>query len=145
MSNNAFLPAQEFRKMIYQEPRNRGRWLTGNSKITEDDFPGPSQFRLTTSRNRPGPDMSSSAIWWRRKVIFVNLKSGFDKTSCLKSPSGDKRSRLVVSRNCPGACKSLLGTEKSRNWLWLDKVISEILKPLNMDLCSSREIVSLKI
>ncbi len=27
---------------------------------------------------------------------------------------------------------------------WLDKVISEILKPLKMVLCSSREIVSLK-
>ncbi len=29
-------------------------------------------------------------------------------------------------------------------WLWLDKVISETLKPLKLVLCSSREIVSLK-
>ncbi len=125
--------------MTYREQRNHGRWLT--------QLPGPGQFRLKTSRSRPGPGKSSSMISWLRKVILLNLKSGFDETSYLKSSSGDKRLRLVVSRNCLGPGKSschLPGTEILGNWLWLDKVISEILRPLKMVLSSSREIVLFK-
>jgi hypothetical protein len=66
-------------------------------------------------------------IWWHRKVIFLYLKRGSDETSCLKSSSGDEWFRLVQSRNW----------SKFLNWLWLEKVISEILKPLKMVLCSS--------
>ena len=58
-SVTAFVPAQEFLKMTYLEWRNRGRWLTGNSEITENYLPGPNQFRLT----RPGPGKSSSGDW----------------------------------------------------------------------------------
>jgi hypothetical protein len=112
MGYYAILQAQEFRKITYQERRNRWRWLTGNSKITEDDSLGPGQFRFTTSRNRPGPRKSSSVIWWRRKVILLNLKKGFDETSCLKSSSGDKLFRLVISRNWPGPGKSSSGDFK---------------------------------
>jgi hypothetical protein len=32
---------------------------------------------------------SSSVIWWRCKVILLNLKSRIDETNCLKSSSGD--------------------------------------------------------
>ncbi len=114
MGNYAFFPVQESRKMTYREWWNRGRWLTENSEITEDDLPGPSQFRIMTSRNRPGPGKSSSVVWWPRKVILLNMKSGFDETSWLKSSSGDKRFRLVVSRNCSGPVSHLPGTKKSR-------------------------------
>jgi hypothetical protein len=52
-----------------------------NGAITGDDC----QFRLVVSRNWPGPGKSSSVIRWRRKVILLNLKRGFDEASCLKS------------------------------------------------------------
>jgi len=121
MGKNAFLPAQEFRKMTYRERRNRGRWLTGNREISEDDLrvPGPGQFHLMTSRNPPGPGKSSSMISWLRKVILLNLKSGFDETSCLKSSSGDKRFRLFVSQNCLGPGKSSSGDWKSQQLAWV--------------------------
>ena len=32
------------------------------SRIPEDDLPGPGRFRLTTSRNRPGPGKSSYGV-----------------------------------------------------------------------------------
>ncbi len=82
------------------------------------------QFRLKKNRNRPSPGKSSSVIFWRRKVILLNLKTGIDETSCPKSSSGEKRFRLVVSRNCPGP----RGLKNRGKWLRLDKVISEILK-----------------
>ncbi len=112
-----------------------------NGAITGDDLSGPGRFRLTTSRNRPGPGKSSPAIcWrrkmtyrgladsvsrnrpgpgksssgirWRRKVILPNLQRGFDVASCLKSSSGDTRFRLVVSRNWPDSGKSSYGDWK---------------------------------
>ncbi len=46
-----------------------------------------------------------------QKVIFGNLKSEFDETNCLKL-SGNKQSRLYVSRNCPGTGKSFSGDWK---------------------------------
>ncbi len=111
-SATAFFPAQVFRKMTYRERRNCGRWLTRNSEITEDDLPKPIKFRLTTSWNWPGPGKSSSVIWWRRKVILLNLERGFDETSYLKSSSWDKQFRLVVSRNSPGPGQSSSGDWK---------------------------------
>ncbi len=68
-------------------------------------------FQLQSSRNWPGPGKSSSVIWWRGKVILLNLKRGCDETSCLKSFSGDKQFRLVVSRNSPGP-----GMSSSGDW-----------------------------
>jgi hypothetical protein len=88
-----------------------------------------------TSRSQPGPGKSSSVIKWHRKVILLNLKSGFDETSCLKSSSRDKQFKLVESLNCPGPISHLPGTENSQ----------KSLKLLKKVLSSSCEIVSLNI
>ncbi len=137
MGNNTFFPAQEHRKMTCREQQNHERWLTGNSKITEDVLPGPTKSARSCK--------SSSMIWRRRKVILLNLKSGFYETSCLKSMF---RGQAILASCKPelsrGSVSHLPGTEKSRIVLWLDKVISENLELLKLDSCSSREIVSLK-
>jgi hypothetical protein len=43
---------------------------------------------------------------------LLNLQRGFDEASSLKSSSGDKRFRLVVSRNRPDPGKSSSGDWK---------------------------------
>ncbi len=72
----------------------------------EVDLPGTVKSQKMTYQgltNPSGLGKSSSVIWWRWEVFLLNLKTGFDETSWLKSSSGDK---LVVSRNCPDSDKS---------------------------------------
>ncbi len=76
------------RMMTYREQQNNERWLTGAWLIP------------------------AYVIWWRRKVILLNLKGGVDETSCLKSFSGDKWFRLAVSQNWPGPGKTSSGDWK---------------------------------
>jgi hypothetical protein len=67
-------------------------------------LPSPRILEDDLGRNRPGLSKSYSVICWRWKeiLLLLDIKSGFDETSWLMSPSGDMRFRLVVSRNCPG-------------------------------------------
>ncbi len=110
MGNNSFLPAQEFQKMTYWDWRNRGRWLTGNSEIKEDDRGladsgfwqgGIGQAPVSHLPWFDGAVKSSCYIWkwiwWNQlpKVIFR-----------------DKRFRLVASRNCLSPGKSSSGDWK---------------------------------
>ncbi len=94
----------------------------------------PSQFRIVLSRNWLVPGKTSYGVTKSRKMtyrglansglrqltrrnwlvpgkssILLNLQRGFDEASCLKSSSGDKRFRLVISRNWSGPGKSSSG------------------------------------
>ncbi len=108
---------------------NDSHRILSSPRIPEDDLPGPGRFWLTTSRNRTGPDKSSPAICdairWLTGAWLI--------PACRKPESA--RFRLVIFRELKNRGK----------WLWLDKVISEIIKPHKLVLSSSREIVPLKI
>ncbi len=105
-------------------------------QITEDDLPGPGRFRLMTSRNWPGPGKSSSVIWGRRKVILLKLPKVIFRGQAI--PACPKPELIGIFK------LTFRGLKNPGKWLWLDKFISEILKPLKLVLCSSRETVSLK-
>ncbi len=122
-SATAFFPAQEFGKMTNRE---RG-------EITEDDLPGPSQFRHVLSRNWPSPGKSYSGVTKSRKMTYQGLaNSGLWQAGIGLSPVStlakfEKRIwwsqlpkvifrgkwfRLVVSRNWSGPGKSSSGDWK---------------------------------
>ncbi len=110
------------RKMTYQGLANSGLWQAGISMAPESHLP---RFCDAGSHLKP-----EKIIWWNQlpKVII--------------------RGRAIPA--CPkpeliGIFKlTFMGLKNLGKWL-LDRVMSEILKPLKMVLCSSHEIVSLNI
>ena len=137
------------------------------AEITEDDLPGPSQFRLVLSRNPPGPGKSSSGVTKSRKMTYRGLaNSGLWQAGIGLSPVShlaksddlmiwwNQLSKVIFQGHAIPACPKpeligifkliFRGLKNPGKWLWLDKVISEILKSLKLVLCSSRETVSFK-
>ncbi len=110
---------------------NHGRWLTGAG-----------QFWLMTSRNWLGPGKSSSVVTpeshlakSEKRIFWNQLPKVIFRGPAI--PACPKPELIRIFK------LTFLGLKNPGRWIWLDKVISEILKPLKMVLCSSREIVSL--
>ncbi len=70
-SQNHSSPEDDLRQLVSLDPPFRFSKMTfRHHQVPEDDFPGPSPFRLVISRNWPGPGKSSSVIWWHRKMTY---------------------------------------------------------------------------
>jgi hypothetical protein len=114
---------------------NHGRWLTGTWPIRAYDKPELARTRKVIFRDLVMPEShlgeSEKIIWWNQlpKVIFQRWAI----------PAFPKPELMGIFK------LTFRGLKNPRKWLYLDKIISEILKPLKMVLCPSREIVSLKI
>ncbi len=119
-------------------------------EITEDDLPGPNQFRLVLSRNWPGPGKSSSGVTKSWKMTYLGLaNSGLWQAGICLSPVShlaksekmiwwNQLSKVIFRGQAIPACRKpelvrpwyviFRGRKNRGKWLWLDKVISEILK-----------------
>jgi hypothetical protein len=68
-----FLDSGKSPCISYKMTKDSHRILS-SPRIPEDDLPGPGRFRLTTSRNRPGPDSNGWTI--PLKDVSCNLTRG---------------------------------------------------------------------
>jgi hypothetical protein len=128
-------------------------------QITEDDLLGAGQFWLVVSRNWLGSGQSSSVIslflvshfqeflgWEECCGWFLYWLTGYLTDPSLSALFTFFHWWIFHLTGFAKFYKMTFRRKEKRKipWLWLDKFISETLKPQKMVLCSSHEIVILK-